>query len=120
MPANTDLLAELAELINQRRPVSMSRYFTEDFCLDDAGAGILLLGHAGAQQMIDNVYALAPDFHYEILDAFETTDRVAVRWRVTGTAAAGPFDVAMMAISWFSNGRISKDWGVWSGKPWQT
>ena len=120
MPTKAELLAELAELINQRRPVPIARYFTEDFRLDDAGAGVVLSGHSGAQKMIDDVLSLAPDFRYEILDTIETADRVAVRWRVSGTAATGSFNVAMIAIYRFADGRIAEDWGVWSGKSWQT
>jgi predicted SnoaL-like aldol condensation-catalyzing enzyme len=120
MPTKVELLGELAELLNQRRPVLIARYFTEDFRLDDAGAGVMLTGHAGAKRMIDDILSLAPDVHYQILDTVEAADRVAVRWRVTGTGTIGSFDVAMMAIYRFADGRIAEDWGVWSGKPWQT
>jgi len=120
MPTQVKLLAELAELLNQRLPVPIERYFTEDFRLDDAGAGTMLTGHAGAKAMIDHILALAPDVHYQMLDTVEAADRVAVRWRVTGTKTTGLFDVAMMAIYRFAKGRIAEDWGVWSGKPWQT
>jgi hypothetical protein len=43
-----------------------------------------------------------------------------VRWRVTGTRRSGPFDAAVIAIYRFAGGRIAEDWGVSSGKPWQT
>jgi predicted SnoaL-like aldol condensation-catalyzing enzyme len=120
MATKAGLLEELAELINQRRPVSIARYFNEEFRLDDAGAGVVLTGHAGAKTMIDDILALAPDVRFQILDTVESVDRVAVRWRVTGTRATGSFDVAMIAIYRFAHGRIAEDWGVWSGKPWQT
>src|SRR5262249_59665388 len=68
MPTNVELLGELAELLNHRLPLPIERYFTEDFRLDDAGAGMMLTGHAGAKAMIDHVLALAPDVHYQILD----------------------------------------------------
>ena len=120
MPTNVELLGEVAELLNHRLPLPIERYFTEDFRLDDAGAGMMLTGHAGAKAMIDHILALAPDVHYQIRDTVAAADRVAVRWRVTGTRRTGLFDVAMMAIYRFVNGRIAEDWGVWSGKPWQT
>lgn len=112
-------MKELAELVTQRRQFPITRYFTEDFRLDDAGAGVVLTGHAGAQTMIQNILSLAPDVRFEILDTVEAEDRVAVRWRVTGTKTTGSFDVAMIAIYRFANGRIAEDWGVWSGKPWR-
>jgi predicted SnoaL-like aldol condensation-catalyzing enzyme len=114
-----ELLRELAQLLNRRQPVPVARYFTDDFCLDDAGAGVVRSGHAGAQAMIDELLALAPDIRLHVLDTVEERDRLAVRWRVTGTSTTGPFDVAMIAIYRFADGRIAEDWGVWSGKPWQ-
>jgi hypothetical protein len=50
MPTKVELLGELAELLNQRRPVPIARYFTEDFRLDDAGAGVMLTGHAALRE----------------------------------------------------------------------
>jgi hypothetical protein len=46
MPTQAELLQELSELVNQRQPVLIARYFTEDFRLDDAGAGVVRTGHA--------------------------------------------------------------------------
>jgi predicted ester cyclase len=119
MPTKTEILKELAQLVNQREPITIARYFTEDFRLDDAGAGVVRTGHAGAQTMTENILSLAPDVRLEILDTVEAADRVAVRWRLSGTRTTGPFDVAMIAIYRFASGRIAEDWGVWSGKSWQ-
>jgi hypothetical protein len=119
VPTNAERLAELADLLNRRRPIPIARYFTEDFRLDDAGAGLVRTGLAGARTMIDDILSLAPDVRLDMLDTVEAADRVAVRWRVTGTRAAGAFDVAMIAIYRFADGRIAEDWGVWSGKSWQ-
>jgi len=119
VPTRVKLLEELTELVNQRRPVPIAHYFTEDFRLDDAGAGLVRTGYAGAQTMIAEILSLAPDVRLEMLDTVEGADRVAVRWRLTGTRTTGSFDVAIIAIYRFSNGRIAEDWGGWSGKPWQ-
>lgn len=94
--------------------------FAGVFRLDDAGAGTVRNGHTGAQIMIDDILSLAPDVRFEILDAIEAPDRVAIRWCARGTRPTGSFDVAIIAIYRFVNGRIAEDWGVWSGKPWQT
>lgn len=119
MPANAEILKELAGLVNRRQPIEIGRYFTEDFRLDDAGAGIVRHGIGGAEAMMESILALAPDVRLDILDAVEAADRLAVRWRLTGMRAGKPFDVAMIAIYRFAGGRIAEDWGVWSGKPWQ-
>jgi hypothetical protein len=78
MPTNLELLKELAELIIQRRPVTIARYFTDDFRLDDAGAGTLRFGHSGAQTMIDDILSLALDVRLDILDPIEAPDRRAM------------------------------------------
>ena len=114
------VLDEVTELVNRRQPVPIARYFTEDFRLDDAGAGVVRTGHAGAKAMFEEILSLAPGVRLEILDSVEAADRVAVRWRITGTRATGSFDVAILAIYRFVKGRIAEDWGVWTGKPWQT
>src|SRR5262245_9050550 len=119
MPTKAERLEELAGLVNRRQPVPIESFFAEDFRLDDAGAGVVRTGHAGARAMIDDILALAPDIRFQMLDTVEAADRLAVRWRVTGTGAAGPFDVAMIAIYRFVDGCIAEDWGVWSGKPWR-
>jgi hypothetical protein len=96
MSTPTDTLRELARLLNAREPVDVTRFFTEDFRLDDPGAGVTRIGHAGAQLMIDAVLAFAPGMRLEILDMFEQGDRGAVRWQVaTGAPEGGP---AMLAI----------------------
>jgi hypothetical protein len=116
MSAQTDTLRELARLLNAREPVDVARFFTEDFRLDDPGAGVTRVGHAGAQQMIDAVLAFAPGMRLEILDMFEQGDRVAVRWQVaTGATGGGP---AMLAIYQFAGGRIVRDWGISVARPW--
>src|SRR5262245_23427135 len=119
MPTKTDILEELADMVNRRRPVTIARYFTEDFRLDDAGTGVVRTGHAGAQTMMENILALAPDVRFEILDAVEAADRAAVRWRVTGTRTTGSFDVAMLAIYRFDHGCIAEDSCAWSDKACQ-
>jgi predicted SnoaL-like aldol condensation-catalyzing enzyme len=101
----------------QRRPIDIAHYFTEDFRLDDAGSGVVRTGHAGAQAMFDDIFSLAEDIRYEILDTVEAADRVAVRWCVTGTRTTGSFDVAMIGFYRFVDGRIAEDWAFGVASP---
>ena len=39
----------------------------------------------------ESVYAAMPDFNYEVLDLVTDGERVAVRWRLTGTFTGRPF-----------------------------
>ena len=48
------VLEELVGLVNHRQPAPIARYFTENFRLDDAGAGVVRTGHAGTEAMIDD------------------------------------------------------------------
>ena len=80
MSTQMDVLRKLAELFNGRKPIDMARFFTEDFRLEDPGAGVVRNGLDGAQRMMEAVRALAHDGRLEILGMFESGNRVAVRW----------------------------------------
>ncbi len=43
------------------------------------------------RQYFESVYAAMPDFNYEIVDLVTDGERVAVRWRLTGTFKGKPF-----------------------------
>ena len=114
MSVQTDALLELVELFNARKEIDLPRFFTEDFRLEDPGAGVIRTGLHGAQRMMEAVRALAHDGHLEILDMFESGDRVATRWSYK--SAGGSF--AMMSIYEFNGERIQRDWGILARAPW--
>ena len=64
--------------------------------------------------MMEAVRALAHDGHLEILDMFESGNRVAARWSYK--SAGGSF--AMMSIYEFNGERIQRDWGILARAPW--
>jgi len=64
--------------------------------------------------MMEADRALAHDGHLEILDMFESGDRVATRWSYK--SAGGRF--AMMSIYEFNGERIQRDWGILARAPW--
>jgi len=41
MSVQTDALLELVELFNARKEIDLPRFFTEDFRLEDPGAGVI-------------------------------------------------------------------------------
>jgi hypothetical protein len=114
MSVQTDALVELVELFNARKAIDVPRFFTEDFRLEDPGAGVIRTGLDGAQRMMEAVRALAHDGHLEILDMFESGNRVAARWSYK--SAGGSF--AMMSIYEFNGERIQRDWGILARAPW--
>jgi len=88
MSVQMDALLELIELFNARKEIDVPRFFTEDFRLEDPSAGVIRTGLDGAQRMMEAVRALAHDGHLEILDMFESGNRVAARWSYKSAAAA--------------------------------
>jgi hypothetical protein len=115
LSTHTELLQELVARFNERQSIEVERYFAPNFQLSQPG-GATRAGLAGAQAMIDGLYALGERVHLRILAVIEQADYVAVRWQFeglhNGAAAAG------MAMYRFEAGRIVDDWGLTAGTPW--
>ena len=111
MSVQTDALRELVELFNARKAIDVARFFTEDFRLEDPGAGVIRTGLDGAQRMMEAVRALAHEGHLEILDMFESGNRVAARWSYKGPGAS----FAMLSIYEFKGSVSSEIGGSWRG-----
>jgi predicted ester cyclase len=96
------------------KAIDVARFFTEDFRLEDPGAGVTRTGLDGAQSMMEAVRALAHDGQLEILDMFESGNRLVVDWSYNGADAS----FAMMSIYEFNGKRIRRDWGILARAPW--
>jgi predicted ester cyclase len=114
MSVQTEALRELVELFNAHKAIDVARFFTEDFRLEDPGAGVIRTGLDGAQRMMEAVRALAHDGQLAILDMFESGNRVAARWSYRSADAS----FAMMSIYEFNGKRIQRDWGILARAPW--
>ena len=122
MSQQKGLLREIAAAINSDAPDRISDWFTEDFRLHEPGEPALPVGHEGARQMREKgrqrraelkLAGLTTPLKLEILDMIEESDRVAVRWQVTGTYDNGePYGQSIMSIYRFEKGRIAEDWGI--------
>jgi predicted SnoaL-like aldol condensation-catalyzing enzyme len=108
----------MAAAHNSGVPDRISDWFTEHFRLHEPGAPALPVGHEGARQMRARFRTLTPPIKLEILDMIEEGDRVAVRWRLTGTCEGRPFEQSIMAIYRFEMGRMAEDWGISIRAPW--
>ena len=113
MSVQTGALRKLVGLFNARKSIDVARFFTKDFRLEDRCRGIKDRLD-GAQRMMEAVRALAHDGRLEILDMFESGNRVAVRWSFKGAGA----NFAMMSIYEFKGERIQRDWGILARAPW--
>jgi SnoaL-like domain len=111
---SADVIHQLVVLFNAGKAIETARFFTEDFRLEDPGAGVIRTGLDGAQRMMEAVRALAHDGRLEVLEIFESGNRVAVRWAYKGPGA----NFAMMAIYEFDGTRIRRDWGILARAPW--
>lgn len=128
MSQQKDLLREIAAAINSEAPDRLSDWFTEDFRLYEPGQPALPVGHEGARQMREKGRqrraelrraGLTTPLKLEILDMIEESDRVAVRWQVSGTYDNGkPYGQSIMSIYRFEKGRIAEDWGMAIQVPW--
>lgn len=122
MSQQKGLLREIAAAINSDAPDRISDWFTKDFRLHEPGEPALPVGHEGARQMREKgrqrrvelkLLGLTTPLKLEILDMIEESDRVAVRWQVTGTYDNGkPYGQSIMSIYRFEKGRIAEDWGM--------
>ena len=111
-------LTRLAAEISARRSVDVADYFTSSFRLHDPNAPHIGLGLAGAREMLDGIRAWAPDIKIEVADTVEEGDRVAVRWRLTGTRDGKRAEAAIIGIYRFEGPLIAEDWGIAARAPW--
>jgi ketosteroid isomerase-like protein len=121
MSQQKDLLREIAAATSSGAPDRIGDWFTEDFRLHEPGKPALPVGHEGARQMRALGRRSKPKLpiNVEALDMIEEGDRVAVRWRLTGTHDDGkPFERSIMSIYRFENGRVAEDWGMAMPTPW--
>jgi predicted ester cyclase len=118
MSKQKDVLLELAREISAGRTVDVEDYFTANFVLHDPNVGARLTGYEGARTMMKGVMAFAPDLKMEIVDMMEESDRVCVRWSVSGTKDGKPAAAALIAIYRFEGGRIAEDWGTGVRAAW--
>jgi predicted ester cyclase len=118
MSLQKNMIAALARDLTARRTIDVASYFSRDFLLHDPNAGAWPRGHDGARKMLDGILAFAPDLHIEPEDMIEEGDRVAVRWRVSGTRDGEAASGSIVAIYRFVDRRIVEDWGIAARVAW--
>jgi predicted SnoaL-like aldol condensation-catalyzing enzyme len=113
-----EILTRLAQELTARRPIDVEQYFTPDFRLHDPNAPHIAKGLSGARETIAGILSFAPDMTIEVIDTLEERDRIAVRWRLTGTREGKGTEAAIVAIYRFAGPRIAEDWGIGARAPW--
>lgn len=113
-----EIMIRLAQEMTARCPVDVADYFTPSFRLHDPNAPQMQPGLGGAREMLDVFLKWAPDMTLEVVDTLEEGDRIAVRWRVTGTRDGERKEAAIVGIYRFEGERIAEDWGIGTRAPW--
>ncbi len=90
-----------------------------DFRAHDPSAGTGTTGRAEVAALLTQIRSAFPDVRREALDHVASGDKIAVRWRVTGThrgdfgglpATNRPIDVSGITIYRLENGKIAEEW----------
>jgi steroid delta-isomerase-like uncharacterized protein len=90
-----------------------------DFRGHDPSAGAGTTGRTDVAALLTQIRSAFPDVRREALDHVAAGDKIAVRWRVTGThrgtfaglpATGRPIDVSGITIYRLENGKIAEEW----------
>lgn len=88
-------------------------YLTDDYAIVDVTRPERRGGVDGTRDHIERVQAGVRDLRYEILDAFESGDRMAVRYLVSGRAEDGRRLLATgLSFHHGRDGRLRKSWNI--------
>jgi ketosteroid isomerase-like protein len=111
--ARKALLLRVAAALEAGDLDGVGEWFTEDFRLHDPAFPDWPGGHEGARRMLASIRDLLPGgLRVEALDMVEEGERVAARWRFSGTRDGAPRRLAVVAVYRFEGGRVAEDWGV--------
>lgn len=111
-------MREIAAHLNAGEFDRIERYYGDACRVSDPNHTPWPRGRDGARQMADSFRNLARGLTVEIEDMIEEDERVAVRWRFSGTREDSPFVASIMAIYRFESGRIAEQWTLGAAKPW--
>lgn len=118
MTANTFSFPAIAQrwmaAWNDKDPAAMSALFTPDGRYEDLAFKISAEGQQGVATWVQISTNHIPDLRGEILDAFQTDDRVSVQWTFSGTPAmlgtvkgtGKHYSVTVFSILELSDGKI--------------
>jgi predicted ester cyclase len=107
---NAELARRAIEDVCSRDDVELARrFYASDF--RDHVNRLEFEGVEGLRKSLSLYGALFPDRRFEVVDQVADGDRVASRWRMTGTYRGRQVELAGITISRIENGKIAEDWG---------
>jgi steroid delta-isomerase-like uncharacterized protein len=115
MQALPPIAAQWMNAWNSKDPRAMADLFTEDGSYEDLAFQAKFQGKEGVAAWVQLTADIMPDLNVEITDAFQSGDKIAVRWTFTGTPLSlGPiqgtgktFSVPAASIIEVKDGRIA-------------
>ena len=107
---NAELARRAIEDVCSRDDVELAqRFYATDF--RDHVNRLEFEGVEGLRQSLALYGELFPDRRFEVVDQVSEGDRVASRWRMTGSYRGRRVELAGITISRIEDGKIAEDWG---------
>lgn len=123
MPTTEELLAVISrgydECWNQGKLEVLEELLAPEFCAHDPTVPGGLVSRDAVRAVLTQIRAAFPDIRRELCDYVAQGDKIAVRWRVTGThrapfAGAAPTgrQISVTGITFYriKDGRIAEEW----------
>jgi len=99
-------------------------FFTDDLVYEDVALGKVIRGKKELKDFISSMLVDFPDFRFEVKSGFNTIDRSAGEWVMTGTfahsstpgvlATGKSFSLRGASIMEFRGGKISRNTDYWN------
>ena len=110
------------EGLNRGDVSAADRAFTPDCIIHMTGVPQPVRGIGPWKELVQGLLSAFPDLHFAIEDQIEDGDRVAMRWRATGTHR-GPFgpvpptnrpiEIDGVIFDQLENGKVRERWEQW-------
>jgi predicted ester cyclase len=107
---NAELARQAIEDVCSRNDVQLARRFYAPHFRDHVNR-LEFEGIEGIQQSLALYTELFPDRRFEVVDQVADGDRVASRWRMTGSYRGRKVELTGITISRIEDGKIAEDWG---------
>ena len=110
------------EGLNRGDVSGADRAFAPDCIIHITGEAEPVRGREAWKQLIRGILVAFPDLHFTMEDQFRVGDRVAMRWRATGThtgplgpiqATGRPMQIDGLIIDQLVNGVVVERWEQW-------
>lgn len=119
----TEYERKWVEALNRGDVSIADEVFTPDCMINITGSSEPFHGTTDFKQMLEGMLAAFPDLNFTIEDQFIANDRVATRWRATGTNTGSlgevhptgkKIEVEGLILDRVVNGKVAERWEQWN------